>query len=219
MMSVEMTPRTLALLGTLLAALPAGARDSGGLPREGIDLLRLIDVEKDAVAGTWTLDGKTLVSPSLQFGRLAVPYVVPEEYDLRIVAERRGPGNSLSVGLSQGGRQFLVIFDGVEREPKTGLDLVDGKPFYDNATTYRGGVTFSEVRPTTVVIAVRQKRVLVLVDGRPVVDWKGDPARLSLWASWFMHRQDTLFLGAWTSPQRVRRMELFPVRGRGKPLR
>jgi hypothetical protein len=208
-----------ALLAFASLAASGEARDSSGLPRKPIDLLHLIDVQKDSVAGPWTFDGATLVSPAVQFGRIAVPYVMPAEYDLRIVAERTPGGDSLAVGLVAEGRQFMAILDGGEREPRSGLDLIDKRPFYDNETTYRGGLAFGESRPSTVFISVRRRRVSVLVDRRYVINWEADYSRISLYASWFMHRQDTLFLGAWTSPQRIHRLDLFPVGAPGKPLR
>jgi hypothetical protein len=209
----------MALLA-FIAVAPAGeARDTSGMPRwRGVDLLKLVDPKQDRVAGEWAFDGKTLVSPPLAFGRITVPYVPPEEYDLRVVAERVGSGNSLSAGLVGGGRQFLVILDGMVPEAKSGLDLVDGRAFYDNATTHRGQL-LADGQTRTILISVRRNRVQVSVDGRRVVDWKADFARVSLWPSWTMPRADTLFLGAWTSPQRVHRLELTPVSGPGKPLR
>ena len=208
------------VLAALLAVATAGeGRDSSGMPRRaGIDLLKLVDPKADRVAGEWAFDGKTLVSPALPFGRITVPYVPPEEYDLRIVAERTGAGNSLSVGLVGGGRQFLAILDGMVPDAKSGLDLIDGQPFYGNATTHAGQL-LANGRQSTILISVRRKRVQVSVDGRGIVDWKADFARVSLWPSWTMPRKDTLFLGAWTSPQRVHRLELIPVTGEGKPLR
>jgi len=209
----------LALTALLAVATIGEGRDTSGIPRRpGIDLLKLVDPKQDRVAGEWAFDGRTLVSPALPFGRITVPYVPPEEYDLRIVAERAGTGNSLSVGLVGGGRQFLLIIDGMVPEAKSGLDLVDGRAFYDNATTHLGQL-LGDGRTGSILISVRKKRVQVSVDGRSVVDWKADFARVSLWPSWTMPRADTLFLGAWTSPQRVHRLELTPVTGQGKPLR
>lgn len=214
--------RATGLLGLLAAAALASggeARDTSGLPRpRGIDLLALLDPAKDAVAGKWVFDGKTLVSPALPFGRLSIPYVPPEEYDLRIVAERKGAGNSLSVGLVAGGRQCLAILDGMVPDARSGLDLIDGKPFYENETTHKGQL-LQEGRTSAILISVRKERLRVEVDRRRVIDWKLDPARLSLWRDWKLPRADTLFLGAWNSPQRVHRLELVPVSGPGKPLR
>ena len=211
----------IAAWAVLAAALvsPGEARDARPRPLPGIDLLRLVDVDRDKVAGDWTFDGTTLVSPAVQFGRIAIPYIPPEEYDLRIVAERQGRGNSLNVGLVAGGRQVMAIVDGFVPEPRSGLDLIDKKPFYDNETTDRRGLAFSETRPSTVTIAVRRARVRVVVDGRTIVDWKADYSRVSLWAGWFMHRPDTLFLGTWTTPQRIHSLELLPIGRPGKPLR
>jgi len=210
-----------AILAAAAVAPPGEARDSSGVPpAAGIDLLRLIDPRKDAVAGAWAFDGTVLVSPALPFGRLAVPYVPPEEYDLRIVAERTGTGNSLSVGLVAGGRQILAILDGMIPDARSGLDLIDAKPFYDNETTHRGQLLKNGQR-SSVLVSVRKDSLRVRVDGRRVLDWKVDPARISLWKDWKLPRADTLFLGAWSSPQRIHRLELIPLQPAlpGKSLR
>ncbi len=204
----------------VLALLPAAAGADVRGPGRGraVDLLRLVDPKRDAVAGTWEFQGRSLAAPALQFGRLQVPYVPPEEYDLQAVVERTTGSDSIQIGLAYGWNQFLVIVDGIERDPSSGLDLVDRRPFYDNETTLKGRLIENGVR-ATISISVRRERIRAWVDGRRIIDWKANYARLSLWPSWTMPRRDTLFLGAWTGRRLVHSLVLYPVTGEGRPIR
>lgn len=210
-----MTSRGIVLC--LLLALPAGARDSRG-GSNGVNLLRMIDPARDAVAGTWSFKDGSLLAPALQFGRIQVPYVPPAEYDLRAVVERTTGSDSIQLGLALGETQFLVIVDGIETDPSSGLDLVDRKPFYANETTLKARLVENDV-PCEIRVSVRKDRIKSWVNGRKIVDWKADPARLSLWPSWTMPRRDTLFLGAWTGARRFHALTLYPVTGEGRTIR
>ena len=53
-----------------------------------IDLLPLIEVEKDAVNGKWVLNKGMLESDRSERSCIQLPYRPPEEYDFRIVFKR-----------------------------------------------------------------------------------------------------------------------------------
>lgn len=202
-----------ALALALLAVLPAQARDSSGPPRRStVDLLRLIALPKGVVQGEWKFDGRTLVCPPVAFARVEVPYVPPDEYDVRVVLERKGKGNSLNLGLARGERQFILILDGVGM---SGMELIDGKGFYGNETTVKGRQVADGAR-AVVECSVRKGGFAARVDGRTVVDWKGDWSRVSLFPGWKMPRKGTLFVGSYESNTRIEALELLPVKGAGR---
>jgi len=62
-----------------------------------VDLLMLIDANRDAIAGKWSSKGKTLVSPPNQLDRLQIPYIPPDEYDLLVVVERKEGNDTISI--------------------------------------------------------------------------------------------------------------------------
>jgi hypothetical protein len=194
--------------------------DSSGPVRTAeIDLLKIIDPLKDRVAGGWGFKEGKLTTPGKPFDRLQIPYAPPAEYDVTVVAERRGGTNSLNLGMAVGETQFLVILDGlIGREYSSGLDLVDGKPFYANETTFKGAL-FADGKPGKVVCSVRNGAITVAVDGRKVVDWKADLSRLSIFPGWKVPQKSALLLGSWTSEVRFHQIALRPVSGRGKALR
>lgn len=198
--------RTLALVLVLSAC--AGP-EKGPPP---VDLLKLIDPKRDAVDGAWALENGVLVTSNISFGRLQIPYAPPEEYDVRMVAERHGKTNSIVLGLVAGGRQFAVVIDAFERDTTSGVDRVDDKAFPDNETAFKGRILEPDT-PAAIAVQVRKAALVVTVDGRRIVDWKADYKRATLYPNWSVPRKDALFIGAWTSVYRVRELTLTPVPG------
>jgi poly(3-hydroxybutyrate) depolymerase len=191
-------------------AAPAPAAPAGS----AVDLLELVDPARDAVAGTWRVEGKTLVSPQSDFARLQVATAVPAEYDLEVVAQRSGgeKADTLVIGLVGGGAQFMVGLDG-NTGTKSGLDAIDGKRFVENETT-RDGSVFSADKPGTILCSVRKDRVTVSVDGKVVLDWKAEFPRLSLRPAWATRDAKLLFLGSNKCAYRITKWLLRPVGGR-----
>jgi hypothetical protein len=196
------------LLALLLAA-----------PSDPVDLLGLLDLSKDTVAGEWKREGTALVTSEVRFGRVMIPYVPPAEYDLRAVVERTaGDVNSLVFGIAVGDRQGAVMIDAFNHDTTSGLDLVDGKSFPDNETAHKGQI-LKAGKKSEVRISVRRNSLLVAVDGQPVVAWKADWRRVSLFPQWKVGVSSALFLGAWTTAWKIHRCELIPVSGPGCRLR
>lgn len=210
--------RTLAAFLALAAA--AQARDTTGPGREEINLLRLVVPRKHAVLGKWTLEKGVLhaaLGPSQPY-RLELPYAPGEEYDLRVVVERKEGNPPFVVGLPVGARQITVDFDGWGGSDTCGISVIDGKSGEGNETR-RVGKLLTNDRPSTILCFVRREGVRVVVDGVKVVDWKGDRARLSLWPGWTMPHANAPFVATWGGRFELTRIGLTPVRGNGAALR
>jgi hypothetical protein len=188
-------------------------------PAEAIDLLALVDVKQDHVAGEWTLEGGRLTSPKQYGARIELPYVPPAEYELTIIAEPLDEPNGLILGNICGGQRFLALtsYD-LGDEPASALENVAGKNVGANATTVRRAV-FQKNRPSCLVCTVRKDSVTVTCDGHPLLEWKGDPQELSLGDYWKTPHENVLFLGAYDCRYRFSRATLVPLSGSGKPLR
>jgi hypothetical protein len=203
------------LSGLLVLSLGCAGPASGS---RTVDLLKLIDPARDGVQGTWRFEGPALATATGRFSRLQIPYAPPAEYDLRAVVERKDGSNSIVFGLVAGGRQFCFVLDAFERDTASGIDLVDQAAFPDNETAWHGKI-LENGKPTEVVCSVRKDRLRVTVGARKVVDWPADYGRASLFKEWKLPSPEALFLGSWTAPYHVHRLELVPVSGEGRPLR
>jgi hypothetical protein len=184
-----------------------------------IDLLALVDVKQDHVAGDWTLEDGRLTSPRQYGARIELPYAPPEEYELTIIAEPLDEPNGLILGNICGGQRFLALtsYD-IGGEPASALENVAGKNVGANATTVRRAI-FQKNRPSCLVCTVRKDSVTVTCDGHPLLEWQGDPQELSLSDYWKTPHENVLFLGAYNCRYRFSRVTLVPLSGPGKPLR
>ncbi len=183
-----------------------------------IELLPLVDPDKDGVSGKWTKGEGGLTSPKQYGARIELPYAPPEEYDLTLIVEPLDEPNGLILGQRSGGQRFLVLLDYRPGEaPQSAIENIDGRNI-GNASTVAGPV-FVQNRPAQVICSVRKTGVTVRVDGRVVIDWTGEPKQLSLGEYWETPHKETLFLGAYDCRYRVSRVTLTPVSGAGKPLR
>lgn len=182
-----------------------------------INLLALIDPRKDAVAGTWEVRDQALISPSaLAFAQLQIPYRPPEEYDVEMVVENRGAGYSIDIGLAVGERQFTVVLDGWDATV-TGLYVLDGAERPKDATAVYSRI-FTDAKPRTVVCSVRKTGVGLTIDGKRILEWRGDFKRLSNHPAWRIPDKGSLFVGSWTC-YRISRLDLIPITGEGRRLR
>jgi len=202
------------LLRTLpLILLLGGCAGSGVAPLRPVDLLGLTNPARDAVEGTWSFEGPTLVTANAKFARIQIPQVPPEEYDVRLIAERTEGSNSIVLGLVGAGRPFMVAIDarfGTDEVPKSGVELIDGKSFPENETLVEGRQLING-RRSTIVVSVRRASVSVVVEGRKIIDWKSNDGRLGLHVKWKMPRRDALWLGAFACVYRVYEFTLIPV--------
>jgi hypothetical protein len=148
--------------------------DANGKP---IDLVKQIDPKRDSVSGSWTVADGVLQSPSEEFSCLALPPPPTPEYRLTVHAERIEGIDTFAVGLPIGEHQVSALIDAWEGK-FSGLETIDGKSCYDNESS-RPGHLLEAGHAYTLVYTVRKGAIKVEVDGKTVIDWTGDPARLS----------------------------------------
>jgi hypothetical protein len=166
----------------------------------------------DSDQGQWRLEGKDLISPQMAGvpSRLAIPYSLPEEYDLTLVARRLQGREGLHVGLRCGRSGCAVVLDGLrEGEYRSGIDVIDGKNFRENSGSVTGRLINEE--PFTLTCAVRKRKITVSLDGTTVLRWDGDPSKLSTSDFFRFPKRDALYLGAWESSYRITMLTLTPV--------
>jgi hypothetical protein len=181
------------------------ADDMPQLPASGdqqsVDLLKLVDPERDSVQGKWELVSGVLSSPAEPEARLQIPFEPPSDYVLTVVGERES-GDSLTIGLVLGGKQVQVILDGWNRTI-SGLDVVDGRRANANPTADRTPNLLGDQARYTVICSVTPTSVEVNVNGAQVIKWSGKPEQLSVDAAWAVPKQDQLLIGAAQAVQHI----------------
>lgn len=157
----------------LTGATFTGDMTKGGSP---LNILQLVDPKKHTAGGEARISGGVLVCSGS--GILEVPHVPPASYDVEILIERKEGEEECHIGLVAAGKPFSVQIDW-SKGTCTGLSGVDGKRVYENETRTNGKL-LSVRKPRTILCAVREDTIVVLVDGKEFIRWKGDPKRLSL---------------------------------------
>ncbi len=173
-----------------------------------IDLLKMLDIERDVFQGHWSLQDGVLTSPAEIFARLQIPYAPPAQYSLTIVGEREA-GADLAIGLVVAGKQIAVVFDGWGGTV-TGIDEIDGKRADANPTTIRIDNILGNRREYKIVCNVQPGGFDVQLNDASLLSWSGAPSQLSVARCWAMPRQDQLFL-ATGAVHRIRAMTLVPL--------
>lgn len=191
-------------------------------PVNSVDLLAVVDPRRDGVVGEWTASEvdarRELLAPKAFGARIELPYAPPDAYRLTLIVEPLDEPNGLTIGLLSGGHRFLALLGfGAAGNRVSALENVDGRNVADNPTRVEGDV-FRKNLPAEIVTTVDPGGVAVTIDGRPWIDWRGRPERLSLSDYWQTPRQDSLFLGAYDCRYRVLRATLEPLTGPGRPL-
>lgn len=187
---------------------------------ESVDLLPLIDVQKDAVAGNWKMTNGVLEAPKRYGARIEIPFKPPAEYELTVNATPLDEPDGLILGQVADGNRFLALINHDVREANaaSALENVDGRNVRNNATTLMANL-LQKHRPSQVIVTVRKDSVVVRCDGRTIIDWQGKPEQLSLGDYWQTPNSSVLFLGAYDCRYRFTRVSLAPISGQGVPLR
>ena len=180
-----------------------------------VDLLKLVDVRRDVVAGTWRRDGETLVSPDNAAARVMLPYIPPREYELTIVAEPVAGNAGLVIGLVAEGHQATAVVD--LKGNISGLATSSSFEFPDPATAH-DLATLKLGKATTIVCRVRKHRAEIEADGKTVVDYRGNLDRLTVNDLWRVSDPRVLYIGSAVSSYRISKVALVPIAGKGQAL-
>ncbi len=176
---------------------------------ESVHLLSMIDPVTDTQSGKWELEGNGLVSSRSSRARILIPHAVSGPYQLRLVAQRQMETGSLNVGLAIGSRhQVLAIFD-YGRPKRSGLAWIDEKNEPANSTFYRKPVLTTGL-DSEFVFTVHDSHLRVTCDGETIVEWTGDPSRLTLHPN-FKVPSDRLFIETVLGSYRISQLQYRPI--------
>ncbi len=183
-------------------------------PREGdtfkgkgntIDLLSLIDLDRDLLSGEWKFDGRGLASTANTVAQCELPVKAPDEYVLTAVVEGRPHARELLFGLLISGHPAWLRIDGYAGTI-TNLMGLDGNDVDHNPTVVRGRMLRDD-GPNTIVCTVRRGGVRLECNGRTEIDWHGDPARIKT-DDFPARLANDLILQSWNNACRVTKLEL-----------
>ena len=200
--------KTQAAVRPTIGAVPTTPK---GEPSQTVDLLKLIDVARDSVAGSWRFDGSTLVAPAVEFARLQIPYAPPDEYELQIVLEKPPIFQGIIVALPVDGvKHGLLVLDMGVPEGAISLLALEGVNHEDNRTVHRGLVLIDD-KPNEVSILVRKSGIQVDCNDARIIDWAGERKQLADQDAWSFPDKTQLGIGCWNIEHRITKLALRPL--------
>jgi len=203
-----------------------------------VDLLALVDLERDVVRGRWTRRDDGIASDATgDFGvgvggaRVQFPYRMPAEYDLRVEFTKQSgpacvavlfPSPRGSIGLA-GTYAYIV---GGWGNSTAGFELVNGMNAQPRGTpegqrneTVRVGQWLRTGERQTIVLQVRRQSARVSLDGTEI-GFSPPSYRNMSPAHWYSLRDQTLAgVSSWSSPTVFHTIELTEITGSGEPTR
>jgi S1-C subfamily serine protease len=191
---------------------PPAAQDHGV-----VNLLGMVDLQRDAVKGAWKMDHGGLLSDAGDTCRIEFPYQPPEEYDFRIVFTRTEGDNAVHQVCAANGRQFTWLM-GASGDTVCRLDLVGGHEANDNPTTKKADKWLTNGQEYTSLVKVRKTGVEAYLNGKLISAWKTDYSDMSLHSHWVLKHNNVLGVGSYQSPTLFRTIEVTEITGEGKIL-
>ncbi len=174
---------------------------------EPIDLLKLVDLNRDVNAGKWDQTKTALIGD--RHSRLYLPTRLPDDYQLKLTVRRMEGIDTLKIGFMMGGRQGMLALDGWS-STQSGLYL-DGREPNSNCTT-RPGKLFQDQSAATIVLTIHPRHVHVSFDGKPIVDVFGNPERLDLYQNAVMPSRESPFLETADAKYVFESITLVPIK-------
>ncbi len=172
-----------------------------------VDLLRLVNPRVDRVQGIWFFEKNGRLRSPVEFeARLQIPVVPPKSYVLRMTVERLQGRETFGIGVVAGGRQTMISIDN-SNSSFTGLHDLDHKPASANESTKRGAFLPLH-KVAQLECRVTERSIQLTIDTQEVLNWHGDPARLSVSRDWPVPHSDWLFLSAYDSEFEIRSFTL-----------
>jgi len=148
---------------------------------EPVELLALVDVNRDKKEGEWYGNKTMLVgkSPDKSF-YLALPWNPPAEYLLKMRVTRRSLPDKcpLVIGLASGDKRFSILVDADTDSMHTGISVIDGRKFKGRNDTRKGRILNRGV-PMDLTATVRPELIQLESNGTVIYEWRGDLSHIS----------------------------------------
>lgn len=184
-----------------------------------IDFMPLLDVDRDAVSGEWSMDGRKKilrVGGADKYFTLQLPYIAPEEYDLSVSFIRREARGDVDCIVTQGTTQCVAAIGAFE-DALTGFSMVGGKKVNQNKTQGTSPPIINGKR-YQMTVSVRKRSMAIYVDEVLVSSW--DPAKgaLAMNPQWPVKNKKALGIGIYTGVTDFLAIEVREVSGPGRLL-
>lgn len=211
------TRRSLAaVLMVILVGRAAPPASAAG--RHTVDLMRLIDADKDAIGGKWSLHNGTLVSDESVGARVRIPYEPPDEYDFQIEFVRVSGNNEVAQIFRYSGQPCLWHMGGWNNKI-CGFSMLNGLAAdnRENPTRFEAPAVLQNGRKYRSLVQVRKGSIVASINGTVVSKTSLDPSKFSVPDGWSVGA-DGIGVGSDKSQVQFTTIEVVEISGPGRRL-
>ena len=168
-----------------------------------LDLLALVDLKKDIVAGDWKWKDKRLLGPGTPEAKLAFPVRPNGDYTFTVKFKRaEGEGGPI-LCLPVGEKHVNLALDAYNGA-FTALEAIDGHFVNSsgNPSQIKGKhVVTGKSHTLETMVQTKGDRATIVVDldGKRLVEWSGKPSQFSLHPAWQLNDDRQIGLRSWQS--------------------
>ncbi|KAA5541449.1 protein kinase [Roseiconus nitratireducens] len=197
-------------------------KDAALIERPPVDLITLIDPDRDIRLDDWSMTDGALRSRADKPSLVMIPYQPPDRYRVEMVVNRLRNKESLRLGLVACGRQFCFLIDGFPHLGSlTGLQRI-GTNINQRNTQLHRGLVLQPNRPTKLVATVDSSgdraSVTLSAEGQTLASWRGNIAEIAGTDPYSTPSPGALFLGNWMAELEVSELSLVPLSEGGAPI-
>jgi hypothetical protein len=187
-----------------------------------IDLLKMIDPQRDTVGGTWVREGDKISSAATTGSdRISIPVMPQGNYDMQVTFTRETGVNNVAIIFPAGISHAALVLGGWNGNETSGLHAIDGKAPNANPT----GVPHSPLvngTPYTADLHVRLQGadvdVTVELNGKPFLKWHGAQSAFTGAQAWTLPNSAMPGLGAANARTTFSSARIHMVSGKLVPL-
>lgn len=201
--------------------LKGGSALAGGgstVASKTIDLLKLIDPARDTIKGNWRLENGTLLCATQGLvPKIHMPYLPPEEYDVKVVFSQPSIRNDLCILAPKKGRTVAFVFGGEPGRMGVLTDDANQRMGGTSRTVKTIRNSFAANRRYTALLQVRNAGVAAFIDGVEIIRYPTDysDVKPDSWRS--IPDPQRLAIGT-DDPTIFHQIEITEVTGVGKML-
>ncbi|MBE3098904.1 MAG: ThuA domain-containing protein [Planctomycetes bacterium] len=190
------------------------AANKPGAPGPWIDLLKLVDLEKNVVNGTWQRQGAALGPTAPALGvRVMVPLPISGSYELQARVVRLSGNGQATFILPLKSAQFEAVFG--HANGKAFLYIIKDRDVSVPSRIENGREFEAQVK----VLQEEDKvTISMAMDGKPLLAWQGPESQVSLAGGWKLPQKNCLGLGVYNSVAVFKSVRLRMLSGEAKTV-
>ena len=185
--------------------------------KNAVDLLPLVNLDRDTINGQWTMKDGVLLCSQERIIRIALPYLPPAEYDVRVSFTRTSGEDCLCVNLVHAGHPFTLMLGGW-KNTVAGFETILSKRANTIQSNVKQGPILENGRRHVVIVQVRKDRLRAYLDGRLLLERKANLESLTAHSEWAIPRSDgkQLGLGGNESTFEIHQVQVLERTGKGQ---